>query len=406
MLRIAPCDRARRSFPVRRRARPRRLPDGADRANPHGARRSSRPPLDARSARAAAEPVARRRPLARWHRRRGASGRPAAGRRPPARQPGGHEGPSRPRPPATAGPSQCSSTKSVERRPARKSGLAATKRWNGRVVWTPPISVSSRARRGARSPPAGRRRGPSAWRPAGRSRPGPDRPASIPASTLTPGPAGQRQPADAAGSGRNDRGRDPRARSGPRSHGRSGSPGPLARRPAPRPTGGRRPPARAARGRGPCRSTSSVIPCSTWSRALTSRNQKRAGLVEQELGRRRVAQSRGRRRSGRPSSWSSSRWLGRQPRCGRLLDELLVAALDRAVALADGDHPARRRRPAAGPRCGGPAGSRVRGRRRRHRTRPAPRPTRPTSAAARSSAAATRRMPRPPPPAAALTRSG
>ena len=105
-------------------------------------------------------------------------------------------------------------------------------------------------------------------------------------------------------------------------------------------------------------------------------------------------------------SWRWRRSAVDQARGRRLLDELLVASLERAVALADGDDRARSRRPAAGPRCGARAGSRAPGRPTRRRTptppRPIPLPAPPAGPAAR----ATRRIPRPPPPAAALTSSG
>ena len=45
-----------------------------------------------------------------------------------------------------ASPSQCSSTQPVESAPARNDSLRATARWNGSVVWMPPISVSPSAR--------------------------------------------------------------------------------------------------------------------------------------------------------------------------------------------------------------------------------------------------------------------
>ena len=106
------------------------------------------------------------------------------------------------------------------------------------------------------------------------------------------------------------------------------------------------------------------------------------------------------------SSWSSRRSLGRQARRRRLLDQLLMAALERAVALPERDDVARWRRRAAGPRCGEPGRSRAPGRPRRPRTRTRPRATRRQARPGSSAAEVTRRMPRPPPPAAALTSSG
>ena len=61
-----------------------------------------------------------------------------------------------------------------------------------------------------------------------------------------------------------------------------------------------------------------------------------AGLVEEELGRRRVPQARG---TGGPQAQlvQVAALVGGEARRGRLLDQLLVPALDRAVALAEGD---------------------------------------------------------------------
>ena len=87
--------------------------------------------------------------------------------------------------------------------------------------------------------------------------------------------------------------------------------------------------------------TSSVTPCSTWRRVLTSRNQTAPSGLEQEFRGRRVGQACGRGDADRAVVQGQACLAG-EPRRRRLLDELLVAALDRAVALADGhDGPAR-----------------------------------------------------------------
>ena len=90
----------------------------------------------------------------------------------------------------------------------------------------------------------------------------------------------------------------------------------------------------------------------------------------------------------------------------RLLDELLVAALDRAVALAEVDRRSRARRRAPAPRRGaGPRGS-ARRRRSRRRSTPRPRGCADSNARSASSACRTTRKPLPPPPADALIASG
>ena len=80
------------------------------------------------------------------------------------------------------------------------------------------------------------------------------------------------------------------------------------------------------------------------------------GARRRRGGTRRSPRSGARRRSPTRTarSWRWRRSAGRQARRRRLLDELLVAALERAVALADRDDRARSRRRGAGPRCGAP----------------------------------------------------
>ena len=95
-------------------------------------------------------PQRRRRPSAPGRRRRSAAAPAPGAADAPARRP--PRGRPRAAPRATASrraasPSQFASTQPVERSAARNAALRATKRWNGSVVWTPPISVSSSARR-------------------------------------------------------------------------------------------------------------------------------------------------------------------------------------------------------------------------------------------------------------------
>jgi hypothetical protein len=91
---------------------------------------------------------------------------------------------------------------------------------------------------------------------------------------------------------------------------------------------------------------------------------------------------------------------------GRFLDDLLVAALHRAVAVAQVDHVAVGVGQHLESRCGagarGTSPCRPGRRRRRHRPRPAGQRTALSSAAS----LCTTRMPRPPPPAAALMMTG
>ena len=90
----------------------------------------------------------------------------------------------------------------------------------------------------------------------------------------------------------------------------------------------------------------------------------------------------------------------------RLLEHLLVAALERAVALAEVDAVRRARRTGPGPRRGAAPRGSARGsggrRRRRRRPRAGRRRARPAS----SASSRTTRIPLPPPPAAGLTSSG
>ena len=106
------------------------------------------------------------------------------------------------------------------------------------------------------------------------------------------------------------------------------------------------------------------------------------------------------RRAGRGARRPSS------PGAGRLLDELLVAPLERAVPLPDRDDRSDRVAQQLDLDVARRDGSRARGRRSRRRTPRPPQPIRRRARRAGRRRRATRRMPRPPPPAAALTSSG
>ena len=101
-------------------------------------------------------------------------------------------------------------TQPVDRSAARNDSLRATKRWNGSVVWTPPISVSSIARR-RRSIAASRS---EPWTISFAMRlsysGGTRSPASIAVSTRTPGPGRHHPPADATRRRREVAATDPR----------------------------------------------------------------------------------------------------------------------------------------------------------------------------------------------------
>ena len=83
-----------------------------------------------------------------------------------------------------------------------------------------------------------------------------------------------------------------------------------------------------------------------------------------------------------------------------------MAALDRALALAERERRCRARRRAAGSRRAAAARRSARRRRGRRRTPPSPRAARPRAPRRARPRARTTRIPRPPPPAAALTSSG
>ena len=109
--------------------------------------------------------------------------RRAAPARPPSR--------ARPRHPSARRPSPSTG------RPRRNASLRATNRWNGSVVWTPPISVSSSARR-SRSIAASRSgRGPCSFAMRLSYSGGTRSPDSIAVSTRTPGPGRHHPPPDA-----------------------------------------------------------------------------------------------------------------------------------------------------------------------------------------------------------------
>ena len=117
-----------------------------------------------------------------------------------------------------ASPSQCWSTQLVDRSAERKASLRATNRWKGSVVCTPPISVSSSARR-RRSIAASR----STVDHHLRDQVVVVRRHALPCldvvSTLMPGPDGIDQPGHARPAWARTHALDPPRRCGPRSHG-------------------------------------------------------------------------------------------------------------------------------------------------------------------------------------------
>ena len=151
--------------------------------------------------------------------------------------------------------------------------------------------------------------------------------------------------------------------------------------------------------------TNSVTGCSTWTRVFTSMKIEVALVVQQELEGPGVGVLHGAGGLDDGAAQLAAQLLGDRDR-RRLLDQLLVPPLDRALALAEMDDVAvmvaehleldvaRRARRTS--RC----------RRRRRRRPPRPRAARSSSACDSSPAARTTRMPRPPPPAAALMITG
>ncbi len=153
--------------------------------------------------------------------------------------------------------------------------------------------------------------------------------------------------------------------------------------------------------------TASVTGCSTWMRAFISRKKNspprhvdqklhRAGAAVGQVAPRSAPRPRAERAQLAPDN------AGR----GRLLDQLLVAALHRAVALTQMDDVARAVAQHLHFDVPRPARRSVPGTRahRRRPRQPRPRPAR--APRRRSSRRSTRFMPRPPPPPTALTSSG
>ena len=160
---------------------------------------------------------------------------------------------------------------------------------------------------------------------------------------------------------------------------------PRPRRRAPRRTAAARRPARTARWTMSSPDTSSVTPCSTWSRVLTSRNQKAPSGAAQELGGRGILET-GRGRDPDRHRVEVAPLVGGQAGRRRLLDQLLVTPLERAVALPDGDDLPGRVAEQLDLDVARRAGSRARGRPTRHRTPRPPRADPAASAAGRSAA--------------------
>ena len=339
--------RPRRSRPASRRGRgrsgdagrrPRRRPRRSGVADQGSLHRGHRSTTSARPAARQAEPFAG--PCRRVE---------ASGARPQPGHPGPPRGPPRPRPgpharrpsARSAGPSQCSPTQSVDRSPARNPGSRATQAMERQRGLDPGDDRPRRAPgRGGRARPRGPPRATMTLAIRLSYSGGMRSPSTRPVSTRTPGP-GRHPPApDRAGRRGEVAGRGPRRSGGPRSRGRAGS-RPARRRPGRRPTAAR--PA-ARRNCSWTRSrpvTSSVIPCSTWRRVLTSRKWKAPSGERRNSHGGGVAQPGGRRDPDGLVVQVAP--LGRgQARRRRLLDELLVAALERAVPLAEGDDAAGR----------------------------------------------------------------
>ena len=99
--------------------------------------------------------------------------------------------------------------------------------------------------------------------------------------------------------------------------------------------------------------TSSVTPCSTCRRVFTSRKyQSRGVVVVDELHRAGRLVVHGASQAARAASNSALRAVVRKAGRGRLLDHLLIAALRRAIALAQRHHLSARHRRRSAPRCG------------------------------------------------------
>ena len=151
--------------------------------------------------------------------------------------------------------------------------------------------------------------------------------------------------------------------------------------------------------------TISVMVCSTWMRVFISRKKNVAAAVEQALDGAGADVADG-ARGGDGHRAHARPQLGRDGGRRRLLEDLLVAALQRAVALAEVDRPCRARRPAPAPRraAGRPGTSRRRPPRRAKYAWPSRCAA--SSARSASSGVATTSSPLPPPPAAALIAIG
>ena len=228
-------------------------------------------------------------------------------------------------------------------------------------------------------------------RPQGRSRPG--RAGRSVGLGQAPAPSRRR-----AGS----RGRGPRRTPGPRPRGRA-----RRRRPR-RPTGSGSPAAtRSCHSTRSSPSTASVTGCSTWRRVFISMKKNSSGRSADTMNSTVPAPTYPHARAAATAADPMAARVA-SSRSGRrgLLDDLLVAALQAALPLAQAERPGRgcRRRPA--PRCGGvgPRSARRAGCRPRRRRSPpgGPRRWRRAGRPGRS----TRRMPLPPPPADGLSSTG
>ncbi len=221
-------------------------------------------------------------------------------------------------------------------RPGTKA-LARRSAWNGRVVWIPVTSTSSSARR-SRSIAASRSAATTMiFAIIGcRTRAGPAPRPRPPCRRGRPGPRACCQRPMRPGVGANSRAGSS-ARGGPRSRGAS-APRP-ARRQRPPPSDSGRPAAmrKLLADEVEVRHELGHAVLHLEARVHLEELERAIG-IEQELRGRGVAQAR-RRGDPRPRARGRAGAVrGREPRRGRLLDQLLMAPLHRAVALAERDH--------------------------------------------------------------------
>ena len=148
----------------------------------------------------------------------------------------------------------------------------------------------------------------------------------------------------------------------------------------------------------------SVTGCSTWMRALTSMKWNSLPCEQELDGAGAVVADLLGEPHGRAAHLLAQ--VGGQRRARPLLDHLLVAALDRAVALAEVDDLAVACRRGSGSRRGAAPPGTSRGRRSRRRRPPRPRVCAAIMLLTSEMSLWATRIPRPPPPETALMRTG